>query len=729
MMRVLLIWFLSLALCGGGALLAAERPNEPIDVVALGASAELEVDAATGLATGPNGVMVRQGNTVLTARRVLVDRLTGWVTAEGDVQLQGNGQLWRSETLKYNFRTQEVQGETFRTGQAPFFASGDGLTSVGTNHLSTATNGYFTSDDLAEPGYRVKARKLSILPGQYIEADGATFYLGKVPVMYFPHYRRSMERHLQNWVLLPGYRSIYGGFLLTEYNWYWNDQLDGTIHLDLRQRRGAAAGPDFRWRLGELGDGDIALYGLRDEDPRAGLSPQTATPDRDRYQLNFTHRVMITSNLTARAVIRKQGDPTLQRDFFEDDYRKNIQPPSFLEAEQLWPNFSLNALAMYQINDFYQTVERLPDVKLDAVRQQLGISPFYYESDSSLGYLRFQDIAGQGTNYAAWRGDTFHQVVLPNTFFGWLNVTPRVGGRFTHYGEVEGSGTTAKEQDRWVFNTGAEVSTRLSRVWAGATNRLLQVDGLRHIFEPSVNYVYVPEPDRRPLDLPQFDYELHTLRLLPVDYPDYNAIDSIDSQNVLRIQLRNRLQTHRELGSQNLVNWSLYTDWRLKPRAGQGTFADFFSDLDFAPRHWFYVSSLLRYNSEEGQLRESDHRVTLVPNDTVSWGIGHRYLRDDPTFGPDYGNNLFYSTVYFRLNENWGFRMRHQFEARDGTMEDQSYTFYRDMRSWTTAVTFRLRDSRSGPQDVSVGVTLSLKAIPRFKLGKDSVEPSLIHGT
>lgn len=724
------IWILCFLLWDGCvAVLAAEVSQEPVEVVALGSGAELEIDATTGRATGPSGVMVRQGGSLLTARTVRVDRQTGWVEAEGDVQLQRDGSVWRGDTLRYNFQTKEIGGSVFRAGHTPLFAAGEGLAAEGTNTMFTASNAYFTTDDLADPGYRIRARRLAVVPGRYVEADGATFYLGSVPVMYFPKYRRSLERHPNNFVLLPGYRSLYGPFLLSEFNWQMSDQLDGTLHMDYRQRRGLGGGPDLHWQLGRIGTGGFEFYYTRDDDPQAGTPPNVQPPGEDRHRFSFSHRALITSNLTAKVVIREQGDASVVRDFFEGEYRRNTQPASFLEVEQLWPNFSLDALAQYQVNDFYQTVERLPDVRLTGVRQQLGVSPFYYESESSLGYLRYRNVEGQGIDYAAWRGDSFQQLLVPNTLFGWLQFTPRVGGRFTHYGEVEGTGSTMNEQDRWVFNTGAELSFKASRVWAGAENKLLQVDGLRHIFEPSVNYVFVPEPDRRPQDLPQFDYELHTLRLLPIDYPDYNAIDSIDSQNVVRFSLRNKLQTRREDEVRNLVNWSLYTDWRLRPRQGQETFADFFSDLDFSPRSWFYVSSLVRYDAAGGHLRETDHRVTLIPGERVSWAVGHRYLRDDPALGVDYGNNLIFSTLYYRINENWGLRMQHHFEARDGTMEEQEYTIYRDLRSWTTALSFRIREPRDRPTDFSVGVTFSLKAFPRYKVGRDRSEPYSIHGS
>ena len=174
------------------------------------------------------------------------------------------------------------------------------------------------------------------------------------------------------------------------------------------------------------------------------------------------------------------------------------------------------------------------------MRQQLGASPFYYESESSVGYFRFQPVENTGgTNYSAMRADTFHQILLPETFFGWLNVTPRIGGRFTHYGETDSDarGGDLSEQNRGVFNTGAEVSFKASQLWSNVRSKFWDADGIRHIIEPSVNYVFVPNPSVEPTKLPQFDTEIPSLRLLPVDFPDYNAIDAIDSQNVLRLGL------------------------------------------------------------------------------------------------------------------------------------------------------------------------------------------------
>jgi hypothetical protein len=705
---------------------------------------EYDVESQTMVAT--NGAIVhfedpKRGHVVLTARSIRYSEKTSIAEAFGAVSIQREGQVWRGEYLEYNFKTGEIQGKEFRTGMAPFFAYGEGLSIQpaqaegqstnapsfqATNQTYYAINAVVTTDDLAEPIFKVRAKRMKIVPGQKIEAHNAVVYAGKLPVMYFPYYSRKMGRHPNNWVLTPGYRSLYGPYMLTRYNWRINDELNAAADLDYRQKRGVGFGPRLHYDYGRLGKGDFAYYHAPDEKP--GLDPNKKPIEDDRHRINFDYKVDITTNLTAKAVLREQSDPYLVRDFFETEYRKNVQPNSFAEVNQIWPNWSLNVLAQPRVNDFYGEVERLPDVKLSAIRQQLGVSPFYYEGENSAGYFRYRSPSNLGTNYAAMRADSYHQIVLPRNFFGWLNVTPRAGGRFTHYGESDGRYVALTEENRAVFNTGAEVSTKMSRTWRGAQSRFLEVEGIRHIFEPSVNYVYVPSPNVLPRQLPQFDPEMQSFRLLPIDYPDYNAIDSVDSQNVLRIGLRNKLQTRRKKDIDSLLDWALYTDWRIKPRPDQSTFADFYSDMDFKPRSWLTLTSQTRYSLDVEAWREANHYLTLQPNDIWSIALGHRYLRNEPAYGADYGNNLITSRLYYKFDENWGFRIAHHYEARDGKLEEQYYTVYRDLRSWTTALTFRVRENRDGQQDFTVAVTFSLKAFPQFGLKSDSDTPTLLLG-
>jgi hypothetical protein len=283
-----------------------------------------------------------------------------------------------------------------------------------------------------------------------------------------------------------------------------------------------------------------------------------------------------------------------------------------------------------------------------------------------------------------------------------------------------------------VFNTSVKTSFKASQLWSGATNSLLAVNGLRHVVEPAVTYAYVPTPNKTPSQLPQFDSALPSLMLLPVQFPDYNNIDSIDSENVLRFGLRNTLQTLRDGQLDNLIDWTLTVDWRLtpgenpnnldEPFSPQQNFSDLYSDFAFKPRSWIVFDSRSRYDFNDGYLNLSFDQITFTPSERWSWGFGYWYLRDGFD-GFTQANNYITSTFFYRFSDNWGFRMRDDYNAAIGQLQEQSYTIYRDLRSWTSALTFRVQDNSSGPTDFTVAFTFSLKAAPKVHVGDDTVQP------
>jgi len=704
----------------------------------------LEYDMADGSARGTNGIFVKYGDTILMADSASVNSQTGEAVADGGVRIEQGDQIWAAEHVRYNFKTRQMQSEQFRTGKPPVFAGGTGLQGNSSNRTYTARHIFVTTDDVSDPAIRVRASRITIVPGKYVEMWNAVVFLDGVPAFYFPYYRRNLGLHANNLNFLPGYRSAYGPYLLTTYTWFLNDEVDGKLHLDYREKRGAGLGPDVNLHLGRWGEAAFKYYYLHDDKPDTGTNglPNFGPVSENRQRVYFSYQATPATNLNVKALVNYQTDPFVLHDYFGGEYSSNPQPDTFAEINKYWRNWSLDAETTPRLNNFFDQVERLPDVKLTGFRQEIFNTPVYYESESSAGYYRtfFANTNGVTPTppaYSAARADTYHQLLLPWTFFGWLNVTPRVGGRFTYYSDEGGAGGTNNETYRKVFNTGVAVSFKASRLWAGAKNPLLDIDGLRHVIEPSVNYVFVPDPGAPPSQLPQFDSALPSLLLLPVEFPDYNNIDSIDSENVIRFGLRNTLQTKRDGQPDNLLDWNVMLDWRLKPNHDQTnldepfsasqTFSDLYSDLAFKPRSWITLESQLRYDINGNHLNLAFHQLTFTPNERWSWGLGHWYLRSG--FGGfTQSDNFITSTIFYRVNDNWGFRATHYFNAEDGRLQEQFYSVYRDLRSWTGALTFRVVDNAIGPKDYTIAFSFSLKASPRHHLGDDAVNPYQLVG-
>jgi hypothetical protein len=141
---------------------------------------------------------------------------------------------------------------------------------------------------------------------------------------------------------------------------------------------------------------------------------------------------------------------------------------------------------------------------------------------------------------------------------------------------------------------------------------------------------------------------------------------------------------------------------------------------------------MVRYDPANSLFRMAYHSLTLQPNDVWSWTIGHFYLHDDdlnPPTGLGQGNNLLTSTMFYRVSDNWGLRGYHRYNVLDGKLEEQAYSIYRDMRSWTFALTFRALENTTGPIDYGVAFTFSLKALPRYGLGTDIAKPYSLLGS
>ncbi|MFM1768851.1 MAG: hypothetical protein RJA22_1380 [Verrucomicrobiota bacterium] len=687
----------------------------------------IRYELGTGRLLLTNAVTVRRGSATLTADRAELNRETGECAAEGNVRVQDGRRLWSGTRASYNFNTGHLTADAFRAGEAPAFVEAARAVGEQKEGVYVLADGLFTTDDNADPNHHIHAEKVIVVAGEYVECRNATVHLGSVPVFWWPTFRIPLQRPPNRWTATPGYRNKYGPYLLTAYEFYWNERLSGAFHIDERLRRGPGAGPDLQYRLPEFGDGTIKYYYTHDQRPGEDESGREISSERHRVW--FEHQARLGSNTTLRAAVRYQSDSQMVRDFFLTEYRDDSQPSSFVEFEQQWGNWNLNGFYQPRVNRFQETVERLPDLKLTGLRQQVGSSPLYYDTESSVGYFERAFAYDVTEPYSAARADTFHQVQLPRTFLGWLNVTPRAGGRLTWYGEADGRGATTAEESRWVFNTGAEVSTKVWRNWDRATNAFFQIDGLRHVIQPSLNYVWVPDPSVAARELPQFDYEIPSTRLLPITFFDYNSIDSIDSQNVVRLGLDQRLQTRRGGLLENVARWAVYMDWRLDPNEEQEDFSDLYSDLDLRPFSWLSFSSQLALNPNDGRWDAVSHSATFTPNDVWSWRVGQSYLKDGAFFGDgSEGYNLVNQTLYLRLNQNWGLRLSHYYNITDGLFQYQYYTVYRDFRSFTLGLTAGIQEDVGGSTDYGIALSVSSKAFPRFGLGGDVNKPTRLLG-
>lgn len=664
-----------------------------------------------------------------------------------------------------------------------------------------ASNVTFTSHDVQNPNFRLEAKQLELVPGESATLRTVKLYGGNTPVFWLPKFSQSIQNEV-GVRLSPGYQSRWGAFLLTQYSVLHGDHTLAKYKLDLRSKRGVAGGVDFismRHMWNRLNFSGLKIYAAHDTDRQTNLAGSQRFPvPENRYRVNFQHRIYLpgpdVSTWYLDFDINKISDFHFYEDFFFNDFRTDREPDNQISLVHTNDAYVATLMAKFKANNFYRTTTRLPELSVDFTRRPLWGTGIFHQGSISAGFynevvgrqeqaelLRLQalgvgglgavnadpfgatasflTLAGQPRDGSLTGADvttglgaissrlqepdfarfhTYHELLYPKTYLGWLNVTPRIGAGMTSYGSIDGSPTGLQSFTRGIFHLGLDVSFKLTRTWSDVQSQTFGLNGLRHVFQPYVNYSYLDA--QQDAGLPAIDRLSPTTRPRSIDVPFFTAVDSLRSWNVARVGFRNLFQTKRDYmfstGYGSFVEQPTAGEAHTYTWAGMNTYVDIFArDPEFGrdvsnlyneifwhPVPWLTFKSDLQLpiTSGVGSFTEMNNSVIWQPTRYTSLEFGHQFLADHPFFQD---SSLLYTRFYARLSENYGFNMNHIYEADDGTLEFQSYSLTRDLSSWVASLGVMARDNRNGASDVGILLSFTLKDFPQLNFDLD-IDPN-----
>ena len=717
----------------------------PIDI-----SAE-RLDASGVLATASGNVQISYGATTIFADEAQYDPTTRDVIATGNVRIYRDGQLVTAERAVYNLETKDIMSASVNGDNFPFLYSGDSFQNIPGSKGYLVKGGVFTTHDSAQPDWSLRARRVRMYPNDSVILYDVDLYIGEMPVLRLPYLYQSLNRE-NAFSITPGYRSVWGGYLLTTYTFPLTDKIGATLRLDYMANRGVGVGISTRWAPKEDGGknwGRFTAYGLRDSGTdinKTALARETISPGR--YRVSLQARQYLTDDIYASVNINKLSDTRFLQDFSESEFVRNPHPDNVVSLTKFSDNYTMTLLARKQVNEFFDNTESLPEAALDINRQPLLGSKVFYEGATTAGvYNRNFANGSTVSDYGYTRFDTFHQFLFPHTYFGWLSIVPRVGVRGTWYSETGGyapsgtSGTTpvltstAQQAAtttmnqlvqtgslfRPVFNAGVEASFKASRAYEDVQSRAWGLDGLRHIVQPYINLSSVNTDSNGKL-IYQIDRFERSSQLPSIDFPSFSSVDSITDWNILRVGARNRLQTRRDDTTFNWLELDSYLDIRLqRPDFGSldpdpGRYSNFVNRLRWTPLPWVALSTDAQLPILDSGFTEVNTDINFMPNDRMSVSIGHRYLSHNILYQD---SSLLNIGAHFRINDNWAFSARGSYEFRDNIFESQTYELHRDLGSWIGSFGFTAQDNSSATttqRSYGVTLTFTLKDLPSVRL-------------
>ncbi len=615
---------------------------------------ETSFDPETGIATATGDVHIVYGDTEIRSGRADYNANTGDVMAKEDVTIVKAGVTYKGENIVYNVKTSELHGSVIRSGMqhqggALYYTMESFKTETKFVEKIEGTGAVFTTHDFSDPNYHLKAKSITIYPNDRVVMKRVTVYAGKTPVFWLPYMSQPLDDEV-GYSFTPGYSSNWGGFLLNQYGVIHGDHTLAKYKLDLRSARGAAVGVDFLSlkQKDNRNWGQLKFYYANDSDPTLNHANQTRAEtaiDSNRYKIEFQHRIYITGPAKRTWYldfdINKLSDEFFYEDFFLEQYRTQREPDNQVSLIHSDPRFTATLMAKFQLNDFYRTDTRLPEIAFDFTRQPIMKTGLFYQGATSYGLLKelrgsvekatTEDLVKQsqdfltseeeifGTNatpgvplnpsgirrsigldpeadlgrdeveraLAILQGNlsdsgysrlhSYHEVLMPKTL-GFLTLVPRLGIGVNSYSSIEGGAKDLGSDTQPIFHAGMDVSFKFSKTWDDVQNASLGLNGLKHTVQPYVNYSYLNADTIE--GLPAIDRIVPTTRPRPIDVPFFTAVDDLRNWNVARIGVRNLLQTKRDYTS--------YDNWRYRAAnneavqtyswAGVNTYVDAFMD-------------------------------------------------------------------------------------------------------------------------------------------------------
>jgi LPS-assembly protein len=732
--RAAILLFFFFAAARSSSAVAIETPkNQPIEITSSG-----ETRYENGIAIARDNVAIHCGDADIYADSARYDSQRHEVTADGHVRIYREGKLFLAEHGTYNLDTKEIHADTFHSSSEPYFVKAQKLVSF-SDGRSIVENGDFTTDDSINPDFHFHARKVRIYENDRVVFQNVTFYVGKVPVFWWPYLYQSLNDAF-SFSISPAYLSSWGASLLSAVTFPVTEKIKGTLHLDYRVRRGEAIGFDSETNYGKDDSSYLRLktYFINDQNPDLN---QTSVPrgpiGSARYRVSVEDRTDFTSDIYGIVDITKLSDAFVMEDFYQSEFRINPVPDNVVAITKTDPIYTLTGIARFQANAFFQQTERLPEVVLDVARTPIFGGPIFYQGETGIADLHRNFASGSGfEDYESWRFDTFHQLLYPNTYFGWLSIVPRAGFRATYYNETRDLGKTlfvpsdnplipvfvlpdptlaeplhlGGDITRTVFNAGVEASFKVSRSWEEVQNSTLGLDGLRHVIQPFTNFSWVSDPGVNPAEILQFDRVEPTTKLRPIDFPEFTTIDSIDQWTIWRLGVRNRLETRRDDTNITWFELDTYFDVNFDNPYDRTPYSNLFNNIRFTPLPWASLAIDSQVPAFDKGFTEVNTTVSFQPMANLQLNVGHRYLNNNPFF---VNSSLFIFGGYYRINDNWGFVVQEQYEATTGLLEQQRYAVYRDLSSWVASFGAVVRDN-NGVKEYGVLLTFTLKAFPRL---------------
>lgn len=315
-------------------------------------------------------------------------------------------------------------------------------------------NAYFTTCDLPNPHYRIGAYKINLVPGKYFLAYNTVFYIGKVPVFYFPVVYKPLGGGTP--VLsqfYPGYDERNGFYLKSNYIYKFDRYTRLKVFLDYFSKKGLGTGTEIDYYKPQKNITSLSFYRIKeygDDYQRWGINGGTWHSFK-----STTHSAYF------QTYARLLSDPKFNNDFFRSN------PFAVSSDKQAGLAFTYNAsrtttrlsyytryLSTDSETNFYKENETVPRLDFNTAQIKMPGLPFMNTWSFYAENIKENTPYYQKRFYGSWN------VSMPVKIYGTLNFYPEI-----FYSQNLNVSTSSTNSDQWIGRYGTRLNIRKSQSW------------------------------------------------------------------------------------------------------------------------------------------------------------------------------------------------------------------------------------------------------------------------
>ncbi|MBW2180743.1 MAG: LPS assembly protein LptD [Deltaproteobacteria bacterium] len=708
-----------------------DDPDKPWNI----AADELNYDQETGVYSAKGRVTISKLDRKLTADFVRFDSQNMIARAEGNVIMIVGEDILIGSSMEINLdsETGTITEGTIFIKEKHFYIRGDKIQKIGKESYAIEKASISTCDGEV-PAWEVTGRDLEVTIGGYGIVKHAALRAKKIPILYSPFLIFPVKRERQTGLLPPefgmsdrkGFEYIQPLFLAID------ESSDLTLYSHFMDQRGEKVGIEYRYILDETSKGALMVDYLKDrrvDDGTPDSSDQWGYDgdnfrrnNKDRYWVRMKHDHALPYNFQVKLDIDVVSDQDYLHEFENgytgfneteryfneifnrelDDFNDPIRVNK-LNVSRYWTNFSLNTEARWYdnvilrnrgwINDF--TLQRLPYIGLDGLKQPVFNTPLYFDLDSEYTYIYSED----GTR--GHRTDVHPRIYLPYKFGNYFTFEPSVGFRGTSWfiDEYENTGSEQSKNKslfRGIYDVKLDLTSEIYNVYNidGA-----DLKGIKHTIRPRIVYDYTPYMNQN--KYPLFNTSDENTNLVPLN----DSINRVDGKNVVTYSITQLFTSKSEKTDESDADtevlskstYNQFTRFKLEQSYNiyeeredkkvnwengkdQRPFSPLYAELEIRPINYFWLEGDTEWCQYDNEILTGNIGIGIEDKRNDELYVEYRYDRDNI--------ESFYTELTLRITDALSVYNEYERNILDNRSVQLSFGVLYEAQCWSLDIGF-----------------------------------------